>query len=151
MGIFSKGRCEEILEKRTKFIDQFQFSTFKKTIKSLYYKTLVDLGWSNTNETLNYRRGQIFTTCLDHITYLTITQTRMSGVFYTVATRVLERSDFAPQRIPNQLRHVHPEMQHWVPVQGNRLSSDRLDVQPMEGLLLMFPSYLIHDVMKSLQ
>lgn len=127
------------------------FHSFENSVKSLYHKTLVDLGWTNPNRSVHIQAwANIHNMSGSYNVPHNHPNCHISGVFYARVPKGSGRIRFfAPHRIPNQLRHLEPEMQHWVPVQGNRLASDRLDIQPLEGLFLMFPSYLIHDVLKS--
>ena len=72
----------------------------------------------------------------------------LSGVFYAKAPIGAGKLRiYSPQRFPDSMDNVNPDTVVEVPLRfPNRLSSSMIDLRIEDGLLVLFPAYLVHEV-----
>lgn len=129
------------------------FFNLFKSVKSFYRTAIQELGWSKVQSIklimkmwINVLNPGGLNVRHNH------PNCHLSGVFYirTPPGSGILRI-YSPQRFPDSMDSLTPEFRLKIPLKngGNRLSSNRIDVQIKPGLLVLFPSYLVHEVIAS--
>ena len=132
------------------------FLALIQTVKQFYKTAVQELGWDPrimlSDDTIHMKSwGNIHDRGGYNVRH-NHPNCHLSGIFYaqTPPGAGLLRL-YSPQRFPDSMDDVTPEHVVQIPLAmgGNRLSSNAIDVTPEPGLLVLFPSYLVHEVVAS--